>query len=835
MSKDGKTKTILSDVLYLYSTRLEDPLTLIYELECTTVSNVSFTLDFEGSENFQIIRTDSLGRDTPLGESKLVAKVSPFSRQVIGRVVMIDDEKRASLRMGCSWLMEEPDEAELKKYMLKADALVRKEVTDAEQLDFPRAVDDPDHTRTIALCKASGKLFVDKDFLPCDKSLYGLTVPTDRPKAIEWRRPAQFFKGPYALFRDGIAPEDIRQGALGDCWFLCAIAALTEFPVMIENLFPVPGRTGTTYGVHTVRFCKNGLWVDVRVDDFFPCYPMAGPLYSKANGDELWVLLLEKAYAKLHGSYDAIRAGWAYEAMMDLTGAPCVTIRFDGSGDEVEVWGSILRWDIQGYLMSASTPGEDTSSEGVRIKSATGLVAGHAYTLIAAKQSSQGHRLVKLRNPWGSMEWTGDWSDSSPLWTQEMQAEIEVLTQVDDGTFWMCFEDLLKHFSSLNVCMTRLPGLSKQPWHEARRAFFFDYVAMDEEDSNHRDKYRIVSPSYLLTLSSKSTVIATLHQEDIRCEGAKAYIDIGLTILKADPVHGTFTLINGTGCATERQHQTDELTLEAGKYILVPSTSGCKLKQHIDRWKAQAPTEPVALTQEHHGEIAFTDAVIKAYTELFHRMDCDFDGLLSKAEMDQYMLRTEGATIEDAAFTWMLHNFESKDAQGISLPGFLRAQLYVFQQCGGDEEKLWKEFRLLGYDDQLNLQACRSVALSVHGTAPFVLDSLPYDQHAVEEAEDLVIMRGEVKAFENGLVKLYKLRAGSSGVSVMVENLNHMALVFQMDCTKSENVISHRPSLLHKEVIGPNERRVLHHLMPADPDIKSWSWSYSASYFWDTA
>jgi hypothetical protein len=47
-------------------------------------------------------------------------------------------------------------------------------------------------------------------------------------------------------------------------------------------------------------------------------------------------------------------------------------------------------------------------------------VAGHAYTLVSAKQTSKGDRLVKLRNPWGSMEWTGDWSDSSPLWTEEM-------------------------------------------------------------------------------------------------------------------------------------------------------------------------------------------------------------------------------------------------------------------------------------------------------------------------------------------------------------------------------------------------------------------------------
>ena len=44
-------------------------------------------------------------------------------------------------------------------------------------------------------------------------------------------------------------------------------------------------------------------------------------MYSRANGPELWVLLLEKAFAKVHGSYLAIKRGLAYEALMDLTGA----------------------------------------------------------------------------------------------------------------------------------------------------------------------------------------------------------------------------------------------------------------------------------------------------------------------------------------------------------------------------------------------------------------------------------------------------------------------------------------------------------------------------------
>jgi calpain-15 len=119
-------------------------------------------------------------------------------------------------------------------------------------------------------------------------------------------------------------------GSLGDCWFLSALAALSEFPQLIRgDLFPENSRESNDYGCYTLRFCKMGLWQTVRVDDYFPCIPGAGPIYSRSNGNELWVLLAEKAFAKVHGSYDAIRAGFCYEAMMDLTGAPTISIRFD--------------------------------------------------------------------------------------------------------------------------------------------------------------------------------------------------------------------------------------------------------------------------------------------------------------------------------------------------------------------------------------------------------------------------------------------------------------------------------------------------------------------------
>lgn len=51
-----------------------------------------------------------------------------------------------------------------------------------------------------------------------------------------------------------------------------------------------------------------------------------------------------------------------------------------------------------------------------------GLVDAHAYSLLRATEiklwNGQTERLLHIRNPWGKKEWTGDWSDNSPLWTE---------------------------------------------------------------------------------------------------------------------------------------------------------------------------------------------------------------------------------------------------------------------------------------------------------------------------------------------------------------------------------------------------------------------------------
>mmetsp|Transcript_40674 Transcript_40674/g.36121 ORF Transcript_40674/g.36121 Transcript_40674/m.36121 type:complete len:114 (-) Transcript_40674:1171-1512(-) len=81
------------------------------------------------------------------------------------------------------------------------------------------------------------------------------------------------------------------------------------------------------YGIYVIRFFKNYGWRYVIIDDRLPAYQYEGKsgspdlVFGKCrNLNEFWVPLLEKAYAKLHNTYEALIAGYLDDALTDMTG-----------------------------------------------------------------------------------------------------------------------------------------------------------------------------------------------------------------------------------------------------------------------------------------------------------------------------------------------------------------------------------------------------------------------------------------------------------------------------------------------------------------------------------
>lgn len=406
---------------------------------------------------------------------------------------------------------------------------------------------------------------------------------------IIWRRPHEFMKsGDIALFQEGILPADIKQGTLGNCWLMCALAACSEFPSLVEGMFPAPYDKYNPNGIYKVKLCKGGEWTTITLDDYFPCTPFEGPIYSRANGDELWVLLLEKAFAKLHGSYAMLRSGWPFEAMMDLTGAPYKDIRIKDADVQKQITdGSLFRYlcecDKKGYIMSLSTPGTDKyTSKGSHGSLPNGLVPGHAYTMITAITTTNGYKLAKIRNPWGATEWNGDFSDRSLLWTPELAEEVGFVNDPEDGTFWMSFKDIVRHFVGINICRSRHEKGVK-PWNEARQP--------SELSFSKKGKGLLTCNMYKLTVKNPTNdYIVSVHQKDKRCLGSKPYIDIGVTILQRTARMESFKYIASSGNSMERQNQLDVTNLPVGEYVIIPTSTGAKMEQY--RSDAESSGQP---------------------------------------------------------------------------------------------------------------------------------------------------------------------------------------------------------------------------------------------------
>lgn len=108
---------------------------------------------------------------------------------------------------------------------------------------------------------------------------------------------------------------------------------------------------------------------------------------------------------------------------------------------------------------------------------------------------------MNIRNPWGNFEWNGDWSDNSPLWTEDMIKAFNPVLDEFDGSFWMSFDDFANLFDSLDVCRVA-------SWNELRlRGRFIRY-----NDAMDADNEVVVSKwIYALEVPTKSHVVIGLH------------------------------------------------------------------------------------------------------------------------------------------------------------------------------------------------------------------------------------------------------------------------------------------------------------------------------------
>ncbi|KAG0238146.1 hypothetical protein BGW42_007137 [Actinomortierella wolfii] len=249
------------------------------------------------------------------------------------------------------------------------------------------------------------------------------------------------------FFQDGVSPDDVQQGDAGDCWILSSLANIANIPGLLEQLCV---KRDEEIGVYGFIFFRDGDWISTVVDDQF-LYTVdeeTGKIslfFAKCeNENETWLPLIEKAFAKIHGDYEAIVGGFFSQGVEDLTGGVSTLLYTSDILDTDRFWHEEMLNVNKSILMGCSISYTDMYNADC------GLINGHAYSVLEAVEY-EGERLVHIRNPWGSVEWKGDWSDDSDKWTPEA---IEALNahNKDDGKFWMSYSDFLRIWTTIGRC-----------------------------------------------------------------------------------------------------------------------------------------------------------------------------------------------------------------------------------------------------------------------------------------------------------------------------------------------------------------------------------------------
>eukprot|EP00727_Mastigamoeba_balamuthi_P000534 m51a1_g10478 putative calpain family cysteine protease (599) ;mRNA; r:19616-35395 len=161
-----------------------------------------------------------------------------------------------------------------------------------------------------------------------------------------------------------------------------------------------------------------------------------------------------KAYAKLHGSYEAIESGAEATALTNLTGALLITYRVAPSKTDIDdLFRKLEAHDKVDHVMCCNINGERSMAAEKRL----GLVTKHSYALLQAVQVPLGgsciERLVQLRNPWGNTEWSGAWSNSNPRWTPQLHQQLG---------------DFAAHFGNIIVLLVKNRYQCRTVWAQLR-------------------------------------------------------------------------------------------------------------------------------------------------------------------------------------------------------------------------------------------------------------------------------------------------------------------------------------------------------------------------------
>jgi len=382
------------------------------------------------------------------------------------------------------------------------------------------------------------------------------------------------------------ASTGVRQGMLGDCYFLSALATASSVPGLVEKICVARDEQ---VGVYGFIFHQDGGWVSVIVDDLLmtnipkwesldanqkllyhedkdhyneTARTSGNILYYARGGeeDETWVPLIEKAYAKLYTNYSHLEGGVTHHSVEDLTGGVSVVYLTKDILDTGRFWSEELMLANKDRLFAcgfydADGPADDPWSEQPVVQ---GLLGGRSYSVLRAAEFN-GRRFLVLRNPWGKSEWKGPWSNGSREWTDEWTRFLPQLQHSlqNSGQFVMEYADFLRTFDTLERTY-----LFDDSWVESSSWLHAPIPA-----APHAASYGTLSFTATLPERAKTIfVLSKLNDQAFRSVTHAARVSMDYAVVRLGDAEPILTVTEARPYCY--RSLALELELEAGTYVV---------------------------------------------------------------------------------------------------------------------------------------------------------------------------------------------------------------------------------------------------------------------------
>ena len=229
--------------------------------------------------------------------------------------------------------------------------------------------------------------------------------------------------------------------------FIHGIYILTKFPGLIQHIFKT--KLVNADGYYELYIYTNGQYKILIVDDYFPIIKGTTILrFSKPVKNEIWLLLMEKAFAKLHGGYGALFSCDVSTVVQTFTGFPIERLNFYDMLD-IEDFDEMIRVNKNTNIINIC-PNKDTCQE-------IGVVKGRAYQvedIFDVRNNNNGKEecltILKIRNLFEYNKYTGDWAPGGSKFTDTVKNIVGYKSD-EKNVMYISKEDAFKYFSQIQI------------------------------------------------------------------------------------------------------------------------------------------------------------------------------------------------------------------------------------------------------------------------------------------------------------------------------------------------------------------------------------------------